>query len=127
EAVVQSYIAGSAAEAERPVIIRIPRVNADMSDEGAAARLALLADLLKATVLTQHRLAGSAHVAEVIDHGEYEHRLNSTTSRSTFAVYTYVDGPNLAEHMKQQFGESFHGIPHAPAFFAWARRLTLAA
>ena len=55
---------------ERYVIVRLPRVDADMSDEGAAARLALLADLLEATVLTQRRLIGSEHVAELIHHGD---------------------------------------------------------
>jgi hypothetical protein len=90
EAVVQGYLAGSEVQAQSRVIIRIPRVTVDMSNEGAAARLVLLANLLRATMMTQRRLAGSEHVAQLVDQGDYDHRLSVVRLRSRSTVTSTV-------------------------------------
>jgi serine/threonine protein kinase len=126
EATVQGYLVGSDVQEQSRVVIRIPRVAADMSHQGAADRLGLLAGLLEAEAMALRRLAGSEHAAQLIDRGEYVHRLVTDASPSVFVVYRYVEGDNLMAYMNERYGRRFTGIAQAEVFFKWARMLTAA-
>lgn len=111
-------------EAQR-LVIKIPRLSGGMSPNAAAERLGLLNKLLRGLAHELSRLAGLSQVAQLLDVGDYLHRLSDRAGESTFLAYEFVRGTNLPEYARQQYGsgDRFCGVPSADVFADWARRL----
>lgn len=111
----------------RRAVVKIPRLSADLSDEGARQRLVVLSAMLCAYPIDT--LASMRHLAPAIDRGGYVHRYRDQALESTFIAYEFVEGgTDLSAFLEQRGpdGRPFRGVTSVADFARWARQLTSA-
>jgi len=109
-----------------PIVIKIPRVPYDVSDDVATKRLNQLKAAIKGHAQELGQLTGAPSVAQMVDCGDYVHRLRQQPADSSFVAYEYVEGAlNLATFMTKHYADAgaFTGLKRAQDFAEWAKRI----